>query len=161
MVLTGVMRGTDGVDCPFCAVEDFALSQVYLDTDHCIFASNGFEEPDVLPGAGIIIPKAHRESPFELTEGEWADTHVLLHKAKAVIDERLRPDGYNLIWNVGSDGGQEVAHVHLHVIPRFHDEPLAGRGARSHLKDPMNRRPDPLAPGLGRAASPDRATPPE
>jgi histidine triad (HIT) family protein len=145
------MRGSDGVDCPFCPIEGFRESDVFVEADHCIFASNGFQEPDVLPGSGIVIPKAHRESPFELTDEEWSDTRSLLKEAKGLIDERFRPDGYNLIWNVGSDGGQEVAHVHLHVIPRFHDEPLAGRGARSHLRAAMNRRPDPSAPGRGRA----------
>jgi histidine triad (HIT) family protein len=149
--LTAAMRGTGGVDCPFCDLDGFRESDLFIEADHCIFASNGFEAPEVLPGSGIVVPKAHRESPFELTGDEWSDTHSLLRAAKAIIDERFRPDGYNLIWNVGSDGGQEVAHVHLHVIPRFHDEPLAGRGARSHLKAQANRRPDPSAPGLGRA----------
>lgn len=146
------MRGTDGVDCPFCALDEFRDSDLFIETNHCLFASNGFEAPDVLPGSGIVIPKTHRETPFELTPDEWSDTRVLLTGAKAVIDERFRPDGYNLIWNVGTDGGQEVAHVHLHLIPRFHDEPLAGKGARAHLKDPTNRRPDPSAPGQGHAS---------
>ncbi len=73
--------------------------------------------------------------------------------AKLLLDERLRPDGYNLIWNVKPDAGQEVAHVHLHLVPRFNDEPFTGRGARWHLKQPDNRRRDPLAPGKGLAAS--------
>lgn len=76
-----------------------------------------------------------------------------MRRAKALLDERLNPDGYNLIWNVGPIAGQEVAHVHLHLIPRFHDEPLAGRGARWHLKQPENRRVDPAAPGHGIARS--------
>ena len=103
----------------------------------------------VLPGSGIICPRAHRESPFELTEQEWLDTQRVLLRAKASIDERLQPDGYNLNWNVMPVGGQEVAHVHLHVIPRFADEPLARRGARWHLKQITNLRPNPLARGNG------------
>ncbi|MBK5222971.1 MAG: HIT domain-containing protein [Acidimicrobiia bacterium] len=69
----------------------------------------------------------------------------------AGLDERLRPDGYNLIWNVGEAGGQSVEHVHLQLIPRFADEPFAGRGGRSWLKQPENRRPDPSAPGSAAA----------
>jgi diadenosine tetraphosphate (Ap4A) HIT family hydrolase len=86
-----------------------------------------------------------------MTGEEWAEVHTLVRAAKALLDERLRPDGYNLIWNVMPVGGQEVAHAHMHVIPRFGDEPFAGRGARWLLKQPDNRRPDPLAPGGGRA----------
>lgn len=145
------MRGLGGVDCPFCDVESFRRSDDFVETTRCFYASNLVGEQGVLPGSGIISPKAHRESPFELAPDEWADTHHLLQVAKALRDEQLRPDGYTLIWNVMPDGGQSVAHAHLHVIPRFHDEPYAGRGARWHLKQPENRRPDPFAPGLGRA----------
>lgn len=37
------------------------------------------------------------------------------------------------------------------LIPRFDDEPLADRGGRSAIKVPQNRRPEPFAPGHGRA----------
>jgi diadenosine tetraphosphate (Ap4A) HIT family hydrolase len=49
--------------------------------------------------------------------------------------------------------GQLPHHAHLHVIPRFDDEPLADRGGRSAIKAPENRRPDPWRPGNGRARS--------
>ena len=49
------------------------------------------------------------------------------------------------IWN--DQGG---LHPHLHIIPRFDDEPMAGHGVRSGIKDPANRRPDPWRPGTGR-----------
>jgi diadenosine tetraphosphate (Ap4A) HIT family hydrolase len=48
---------------------------------------------------------------------------------------------------------QELPHAHFHVIPRFDTEPLAGAGGRSAIKVAENRRPDPLAPGAGRARS--------
>jgi hypothetical protein len=57
------------------------------------------------------------------------------------------PDSYTLGWN---DNG---LHPHLHVIPRFDDEPMADRGVRSGIKDPANRRPDPWRPGTGRHMS--------
>jgi hypothetical protein len=41
-------------------------------------------------------------------------------------------------------------HPHLHVVPRFDDEPMADHGVRSGIKDPANRRPDPWRPGIGR-----------
>jgi len=47
---------------------------------------------------------------------------------RATIDRELAPDGYNVGWNSGVAAGQEVFHAHMHVIPRFGDEPLAGKG---------------------------------
>jgi diadenosine tetraphosphate (Ap4A) HIT family hydrolase len=107
----------------------------------------------VLPGCGVIIPIAHRPSPFDFTAEEWTATHELLVQAKAVQDERLAPDGYMLIWNCFPRIEQSSQHAHLHVIPRFDDEPLADRGGRSAIKVRENRRPDPARRGSGRAQS--------
>jgi len=60
---------------------------------------------------------------------------------KCYLDERYLPDGYNLGWNVGRIAGQEVEHAHLHIIPRFADEPFAGKGIRHWLKKGENTRP--------------------
>ena len=43
----------------------------------------------------------------------------------------------DLVWFVRDR--QEVFHAHLHVIPRFRQEPMAGQGIRSHLKSEANR----------------------
>jgi diadenosine tetraphosphate (Ap4A) HIT family hydrolase len=92
-------------------------------------------------------------SLFDFTPEEWEATRELLLKAKAAQDERLAPDGYTLIWNCLSEVGEPMHHAHLHVIPRFDDEPLAHQGGRSAIKVPENRRPDPSRRGSGRARS--------
>jgi diadenosine tetraphosphate (Ap4A) HIT family hydrolase len=122
--------------CPFCAPA-IALSQVILENKHCLFI---YSTEAVLVGAGFIIPRQHRESVFELTGVEWQATFALLRLAKGYLDERFKPAGYNLGWNCGQVGGQEVFHAHLHVIPRYEDEPFAGKGIRYWLKQPGNRR---------------------
>jgi diadenosine tetraphosphate (Ap4A) HIT family hydrolase len=90
-----------------------------------------------------------------LTAEEWAATHDLLLQAKAAQDERLAPDGYSLFWNPFPRADELVhyMHAHLHVIPRFDDEPNADLGGRTHIKVPENRRPDPFLAGSGRARS--------
>ena len=79
------------------------------------------------------------------TQGEVIGKHVTLlypslSEAKRVM-AHARPDGYTVGWNVHPVGGQTVPHAHLHVIGRFADEPLAGKGLRHALKQPENRRP--------------------
>jgi hypothetical protein len=71
----------------------------------------------------------------------------------AVWDERLAPDGYGLYWSPfpQSDDAVVRMHAHLHVVPRFDDEPCAEGGGRVGIKGADNRRPDPLAFGSGRA----------
>ena len=100
----------------------------------------------ILPGSGAIVPIAHRTSVFELTPAEWADTQDLLLQARMALHDLLAPDGYLLGWNQGG-----TLHPHMHVIPRFDDEPLSDHWLRSAINVPENRRPDPWAPGSGRA----------
>jgi diadenosine tetraphosphate (Ap4A) HIT family hydrolase len=139
--------------CVFCDLTQFRAAEVCIENALCLCASTSDprDPPDVLPGCGVIIPIAHRASPFEFTTEEWAATHELLVQAKAAWDERLAPDGYMLVWNCFPEIDDCSQHAHLHVIPRFDDEPLADRGGRSAIKLPENRRPDPSRRGTGRA----------
>jgi diadenosine tetraphosphate (Ap4A) HIT family hydrolase len=141
--------------CVFCDLTPFRSAEVCIENDHCLYAStrDPRDPPDVLPGCGVLIPIAHRTSPFDFTPEEWAATHELLVQAKTAWDARLAPDGYLLAWNCGSPPGEPPIHAHLHVIPRFDDEPRADAGARSAIKIPENRRPEPFARGNGRARS--------
>ncbi|MBA3471485.1 MAG: HIT domain-containing protein [Herpetosiphonaceae bacterium] len=124
------------MQCPLCppAVE---AEQVVLENALCLFLQ--MPEP-VLIGAGIIIPRSHRETVFDLTPAEWVATYDLLGQVKALLDASHAPAGYNVGWNSGATGGQHIFHAHLHVIPRYVDEPLAGKGIRHWLKQPENRR---------------------
>jgi diadenosine tetraphosphate (Ap4A) HIT family hydrolase len=122
--------------CPFCPPA-LSVTKVVLENTHCLFLR---QTDPVLEGSGIIIPRQHRETVFDLTEDEWQATFDLLQRARAWIEEKYAPEGYNLGWNCGQVGGQEVFHAHLHVIPRFRDEPLAGKGIRYWLKQECNRR---------------------
>lgn len=122
------------MSCPFCNPD---TNEIVLENDLAIFIQT--EQP-ILIGSGLIIPRSHRETVFDLTEAEWCETYTLLQEVKTLLDERYEPDGYNIGWNSGTAAGQEILHAHLHVIPRFKDEPLAGKGIRWWLKQEGNRR---------------------
>ena len=136
--------------CVFCDQSWMREAEIFIETPHCIFAST--RDPDiraqaglaegVLPGSGAIVPIAHRTSVFELTPAEWADTRDLLLQARTALHDLLAPDGYLLGWNQGG-----VLHPHMHVIPRFDDEPLSGRWLRSAINAPENNGPIHGRPG--------------
>ena len=94
----------------------------------------------VLVDSCVIIPIAHKQSPFDLSPEEWVATKDLLDRVKQYLDDKCHPDGYNLGWNIGVAAGQIEFHSHLHVIPRFNDEPFAGKGIRHWFKKEENRR---------------------
>lgn len=93
-----------------------------------------------LEDSGVIIPKVHRETAFDLTIEEWNGTYTLLHNVKKHLDQMYQPQGYNLGWNCGEIGGQHIFHAHFHVLPRYADEPLAGKGIRYMFKSEANKR---------------------
>ena len=103
--------------------------------------ADGKQFGKTLVGSYVVIPKSRVSTPFELSDAEWHDTKKMMHTIKQYLDEKYKPDGYNLGWNVGKIAGQEVQHVHLHIIPRFADEPFAGKGIRHWLKKDENTRP--------------------
>jgi histidine triad (HIT) family protein len=106
--------------CVFCDHDMLREADLYFENDFCIYSSSRDprDPPDVIPGCGAIVPKVHRASPFDLTAEEWAATRELLLRVRAGLHKRLAPDGYTLGWN--DQGG---LHAHLHLIPRFDDEP--------------------------------------
>ena len=89
----------------------------------------------------MVIPKAHRETPFDMTDAEWLSTRRLLAEMRALLADEFRPDGWNVGWNVEPSGGQTVRHAHCHLVARYDDEPYAGRGIRWWIKQKENARP--------------------
>jgi diadenosine tetraphosphate (Ap4A) HIT family hydrolase len=126
--------------CPLCRWESDPDQQIVKRHDLVLFLQNAAKQ-GVLAGSGVIAPKRHAPTVFDLSDDEISATFVLLREVKAWMDATYQPDGYNVGWNCGAVGGQEIMHAHLHVIPRFKDEPYAGRGIRSWLKTEPNRRP--------------------
>ena len=123
--------------CPFCLDNGLLAGEPLFANDTCYFV--GSLDP-ILHDAGMIIPFRHQAAPYDLNADEWRDVFDLLQRARTHL-AAAKPDGYTIGWNVGNAAGQEVMHVHLHIVARFADEPLAGQGLRHHLKQPSNRRP--------------------
>ena len=125
------------MDCPYCPIRD-PEQKVVFESDLVLFLQDERYQ-GALRHSGVIIPIQHRETVFNLSDAEIAATFQLLARVKEWMDRRFTPDGYNIGWNCGRIGGQDVFHAHMHVIPRFRQEPLAGKGIRALLKSDANR----------------------
>jgi histidine triad (HIT) family protein len=103
------------MDCVFCKIinKEIPASVVYEDEDILAFK-------DVRPLAPVhilIIPKKHIESLNDLTEKDIdLAGRMLLVARKIAVDFDISPKGYKLLTRVGEWGGQEVAHLHMHLI---------------------------------------------
>jgi histidine triad (HIT) family protein len=102
-------------DCIFCKIgaHEIQAMVVYEDSDILAFR-------DINPQAPVhilIIPKRHFTSlnDFSAVETELLGRLALAAKAIAK-QEKLQDRGYRLVMNCGVDGGQSVAHVHMHLL---------------------------------------------
>jgi len=136
------MGGVNLNSCVFCNPELESNQNIVFSNEQCMFLQliEAQVRGSQLEGAGVIVPKSHRETVFELTAEEWGATFSLLKEVKKYIDKKYKPQGYNLGWNCGEIAGQHIFHAHFHVLPRYRDEPLAGKGIRYLFKGAENKR---------------------
>jgi histidine triad (HIT) family protein len=123
--------------CPFCLENDLLKVKVLFDDDLWYFTEMN---EGAISNAGMAITKRHVETPFDLDESEWMRLREILPKLKEILDNNEPAQGYSIGWNVYPAGGQHVAHAHLHIVARYDNEPLAGKGIRYAFKNESNRR---------------------
>ncbi|MDQ4076352.1 MAG: HIT family protein [Chloroflexota bacterium] len=78
----------------------------------------------------LIAPRNHREQWHELDDATAAHLGKLAADFAPAVVNAFDADGYNLLQNNGEAAGQEVMHVHLHLIPRWQNDHYFGRGPR-------------------------------
>ncbi|MGB3259278.1 HIT family protein [Paenisporosarcina sp.] len=128
------------LNCPFCNPQKDSEQRIVFENDYCQYLQHP-KHQTILEGSGLIVPKVHRQTVFDLTQEEWNATYELMQQVKTYADEKYSPDGYTLGWNVGEASNQSIPHAHFHILPRFADEPYAGKGIRAWFKSEENRRP--------------------
>ena len=68
----------------------------------------------------MVAPLRHEGEFGDLSADEALEIHRLAAAALGVLAETMRPQGFNLGWNLGRIAGAGVVdHVHLHVVPRW------------------------------------------
>ena len=102
-------------DCIFCKIIKGEIPSTKVYEDEEILAFN-----DVNPAAPIhilVVPKKHIESLAHLEK----EDEVLVGKIYGVInkiaeEQGFKDEGFRVIVNCGENGGQEVMHLHFHIL---------------------------------------------
>lgn len=121
-------------DCLFCKIVagQIPARKVYEDDTTFAFL-------DIAPwgtGHTLVIPKRHVESA--LTEpGALADVAPSVGVVAKKLVDALGADGVNILSNAGAASGQEVFHLHVHIIPRYAANPGI-KNLRSHPHDDLD-----------------------
>lgn len=112
--------GTGTQDCPFCQP-----GRVLFENDLAYAIADKYP---VNPGHLLLIPRRHVADYFLTSAGEKVALLSLLDETKHYLDGKYAPAAYNIGINVGEVAGQTIAHVHLHLIPRYRGDTEHPRG---------------------------------
>jgi histidine triad (HIT) family protein len=107
-------------DCIFCKIVagDVPSREVYSDDHAYAFLDVGAWHR----GHSLVVPRRHVP---DLIVADPALTEIApaIEAVARLLVDRLDADGVNVLSSSGAVAGQEVFHLHVHVVPRYADEP--------------------------------------
>jgi len=106
--------------CPFCRIREGTLAAHLLYQDEEVLAF--LDISPVTQGHTLVVPRWHAASLTACSPSTVAGLFLAAVRLAGAIQRALGAPGFNLGLNDGRAAGQEVPHVHVHVIPRYGDE---------------------------------------
>ena len=109
-------------DCIFCKIIAGELPSQTIEQDERTVAFM-----DINPatrGHLLVVPRNHASDLLEISPEDLGATIATVQRVARRVSERLSPAGINLINSCGAAAWQTVFHFHVHVIPRYEDDPL-------------------------------------
>ena len=109
-------------DCIFCKIVAGELPSETVQEDQHTVAFM-----DINPwtrGHALVIPRNHSPNIYEVSDEDLRHTAIAAKQLAVRVKERLRCDGVNVLNASEPAAWQSVFHFHMHVIPRYADDPL-------------------------------------
>lgn len=101
-------------DCLFCKIISRELpSEILFEDKDLIVFKDKFPKA---PVHVLLVPKTHIEGVMALADTDRQIAGALVVRARLIADELGLSRGYKLIFNVGTEGGQVIPHLHLHLL---------------------------------------------
>ena len=109
-------------DCIFCKIVAGEIPAEIVDEDE-----HTISFMDLNPwtrGHALVIPREHARNLWEIDPGQLAHTMRAAQRLAVRARDRLGAEGVNLINSCEPAAWQTVFHFHVHVIPRYANDPL-------------------------------------
>ncbi|WP_049902498.1 HIT family protein [Halococcus agarilyticus] len=104
-------------DCPFCGIVAGEIPGRIVHESDTVTAF--LDANPLAPGHTLVVPNDHHERLDDLPEDLAGDVFAALHRLTPAVESAVDADATTVAFNNGPAAGQEVPHVHGHVIPRF------------------------------------------
>jgi histidine triad (HIT) family protein len=108
-------------DCIFCGIVAGAIPSTTIARSERAIAFMDINP--VTPGHALVVPRAHSIDLHDISAPDLAACVHLAQEVAGRAKDRLRADGVNLLNCSGVDAWQTVFHFHVHVIPRYKNQP--------------------------------------
>ena len=108
--------------CIFCKIAQKQLPASFVYEDEKVVAFL-----DIKPlneGHTLVIPKAHYENIFDIPRELIAYLHGVTKQIAFAVQKATNADGISIIQQNGKAAGQDIFHLHVHVIPRYEGQKL-------------------------------------
>jgi len=106
-------------DCIFCKIVAGQMPSAQVgETEHALAF---LDVAPFAPGHTLVVPKRH-VSDVVTADGALTEIADLVESTARLLDERLAPDGLNLMQASRAAAGQTVFHLHVHVVPRYRND---------------------------------------
>jgi histidine triad (HIT) family protein len=112
----------DASECLFCGIVAGDVPAQIIDSDEHTLAFMDINP--ATPGHALVVPRGHSADLMEVSDDDLERTALAARRVARTIDAALDPDGFNILNSCGSAAWQTIFHFHLHVIPRYDDDPL-------------------------------------
>ena len=99
---------------------------VIKDEAHAIAIMDAFPQTR---GHCLVIPKAESRNLLGVAPKDLGRVFGLVQRVAKAVDAALSPDGITVLNYNGAPAGQTVFHTHIHVIPRYEGQGMAGHGS--------------------------------
>lgn len=109
-------------DCLFCKIVAGELPATIVDQD-----DRTISFMDINPatkGHALVIPREHASDLLAVGEDDLGACMAAAQRLAKKAQDRLGADGVNLLNSCGAAAWQTVFHFHVHVVPRYDDDPL-------------------------------------
>ncbi len=108
--------------CIFCKIvlKQAPVSIIYEDETILAFL-------DIRPlnlGHTLVIPKSHYIDIFDIPQNELCNVHKVTKRISPAIKKATIADGISIIQQNGKAAGQDIFHLHVHVVPRFNGQKM-------------------------------------
>lgn len=100
-------------DCIFCKIINNEIPSTRVYEDDTIIAFNDINP--IAPVHILVVPKVHINSLMELENNELLK-HILEVIKQIAKEQNIDKDGFRVVTNIGENAGQEVKHLHFHIL---------------------------------------------